>query len=289
MVNWTVVTPSFGQLDQLECCIASVADQEGVGVEHFVQDGGTMGFDAFALKMAEKWPNRPGYQRIMISEKDRGMYDAINRGLAKARGSFCAYLNCDEQYLPDTLKKVSRAFQSYPEVDLFFGDTLVLDERGNARCWRKVLVPLVNHTWTCHFSAFTAAMFFRKGLWLNGPQFDITYRAAADAVWYLEARRHGARAAALGFFTSTFMETGGNLGLQRIALEERKRLNRTAPWWVGGTWFLWFAIHRIQRWSRGAWRRRHLAYSVYRLGRVGRTPFQAENIPGLWPGRWHKT
>ena len=86
-MDFTIVTPSFRQLEQLSCCIASIADQEGVSVEHIVQDGGTEGFGDFAKKMAERWPDRPGYNRTMVSEKDGGMYDAINRGFEKAKGS----------------------------------------------------------------------------------------------------------------------------------------------------------------------------------------------------------
>ena len=125
-MDFTIVTPSFRQLEQLGCCIASIAAQEGVSVEHIVQDGGTEGFGDFAKRMAEQWPDRPSYRRIMVSEKDEGMYDAINRGFKKAKGSICAYLNCDEQYLPGTLKRVAEAFRANPDVDLFFGDALLL-------------------------------------------------------------------------------------------------------------------------------------------------------------------
>jgi dephospho-CoA kinase len=57
-MDFTIITPSFGQLDHLACCIASVADQEGVEVEHIVQDGGTMGFREFSSQMAKQWPDR---------------------------------------------------------------------------------------------------------------------------------------------------------------------------------------------------------------------------------------
>ena len=81
-MDFTIVTPSYRQLEQLGCCIASIADQEGVSVEHIVQDGGTEGFGDFAKKMAERWPDRSGYQRIMVSEKDGGMGDIYNRSLS---------------------------------------------------------------------------------------------------------------------------------------------------------------------------------------------------------------
>jgi len=277
--------PSFRQLEQLGCCIASIADQEGVSVEHIVQDGGTEGFGGFAKLMAERWPDRPGYQRTMVSEKDGGMYDAINRGLAKAKGSICAYLNCDEQYLPGTLKRVAEAFQLNPQVDLFFGDALVIDEKGYARCWRKVLVPLVAHTWTCHFSSFTAAMFFRRRLLDQGIQFDTSYRAAADAAWYLEARRQAAKAKTLGFVTSTFMETGENLGMTPTAENERERLTQTAPFWIRVFRPGWSLIHRARRFLAGAHLPKSFIYEVFSKNEFTRQKFSAENLRATWPGR----
>jgi len=287
-VDFTIVTPSFRQLEQLGCCIASIADQEGVSVEHIVQDGGTEGFAEFAKKTAKLFPDRAGYRRIMTSEKDEGMYDAINRGLEKAQGSICAYLNCDEQYLPGALKKVAEKCRAHPEADLFFGDALVLDVTGNARCWRKVLVPLVAHTWTCHFAAFTAAMFFRRRILEPGLRFDASYRAAADAAWYLQARARGVRARALGTVTSVFLETGKNLGLSPTAMEERRRLNLTAPPWMAATRWIWPAVHRLRRWLAGSLCPRRFNYAVYLPGRFTRTTLRSNFIPGIWPGRWHR-
>lgn len=287
-MDFTIVTPSFGQLEQLECCIASVADQEGVDVEHVVQDGGTEGFAEFAERMAQRWPDRPGYRRVMISEKDKGMYDAINRGFEKARGSLCAYLNCDEQYLPDTLKKVAEAFRFNPQVDLFFGDALVIDEKGKARCWRKVLVPLVAHTWTCHFSAFTAAMFFRRRLLDGGIRFDTNYRAAADASWYLEARRRKAGAASLGFLTSTFVDSGENLGMTETAQKERKQLTRAAPFWMQILRPWWLLAHRMRRCLAGAHLSRNISYKIFTPSSDSRCQFPSAKIRATWPGRFWK-
>jgi len=213
------------------------------------------------------------------------MYNAINRGFEKAKGSICAYLNCDEQYLPDTLKKVAEAFRSNPQVDLFFGDALVIDEKGNARCWRKVLVPLVGHTWTCHFSAFTAAMFFRRHLLDDGIRFDTSYRAAADAAWYLEARRRKAETGSLGFVTSTFIDSGENLGMTDAAHKERKRLTQTAPFPVRVFRPGWLLLHRARRFLVGAHRPRSFTYKIFSFPSTERSEFSAPSLRATWPGR----
>ena len=126
-MDFTIVTPSYGQLEHLECCIASVADQEGVSIEHIVQDGGTARFNEFADTMSKRWADRPNYRRVMISENDSGMYDAINKGLKKGTGRICAYLNCDEQYLAGALAKVLDEFKKQSAIDILYGGFLVVD------------------------------------------------------------------------------------------------------------------------------------------------------------------
>ena len=109
-VDLTTITPSFKQLDYLGCCIASVADQEGVTVEHIVQDAGSPGIEEFAEEMGarllrmyggEKVTNLEkcellhirtahGYTLRIFKEKDEGMYDAINKGIEKEKVLFAA-------------------------------------------------------------------------------------------------------------------------------------------------------------------------------------------------------
>ena len=122
----SVITPSYGQLDWLRLCAASVADQEGIDVEHIVQDGGTDG-----ISEAQIQPARGAECQLRLYvEQDKGMYDAINRGLRRSEGEICAYLNCDEQYLPGALAQVTAAFGRSPKTDVLFAGSLVVDGRG---------------------------------------------------------------------------------------------------------------------------------------------------------------
>ena len=284
-MDFTIVTPSFRQLDQLGCCISSVADQEGVSVEHIVKDGGTEGFEEFAKKMAKRWPDRATYRRVMISDSDRGMYDAINRGLKKATGGICAYLNCDEQYLPGVLKRVLHRFNQSLETDLFLGNVVVVDSQGEPICHRKMIRPGLAHTWTCHFAALTAGIFFRRKVIDQGMCFDTSYRAVADADWFVRILRSGLRVGILGSATSTFMEAGNNLGLSATALAERERLTCSAPgWmrWLRPWWVLW---HRIRRLAAGAQITDDLTYEIYLPDRPYRKSVLAKKLRTTWPGR----
>ena len=284
-MDFTIITPSFGQLDHLACCIASVADQAGVEVEHIVQDGGTKGFADFAKQMAQQWPNRNGYQRIMVSEQDGGMYDAINRGLKRAKGKVCAYLNCDEQYLPGVLPMIWASFQNNPSVDVVLGDVIVVGTDGEAVCHRKMVKPGLAHTWTCHFGALTAGIFFREKLVNEGLLFDTSFRAASDAEWFVRVLQSGKKVQPLRRPTSTFMESGENLGLSLTAKEERARLDASAPLYFKALRPVWVLAHRVRRLWSGAHRSEDVAYEVYLPKSDKRKAFYAKRLRTTWPKR----
>ena len=284
-MDFTIITPSFGQLDHLACCIASVADQEGVEVEHIVQDGGTKGFADFAKQMAQQWPNRNGYQRIMVSEQDGGMYDAINRGLKRAKGKVCAYLNCDEQYLPGVLSMIWASFQNNPSVDVVLGDVIVVGTDGEAVCHRKMVKPGLAHTWTCHFGALTAGIFFREKLVNEGLLFDTSFRAASDAEWFVRVLQSGKKVQPLRRPTSTFMESGENLGLSLTAKEERARLDASAPLYFKALRPVWVLAHRVRRLWSGAHRSEDVSYGIYLPKQPARKVFNAKRLRTTWPGR----
>ena len=284
-MDFTIITPSFGQLDHLACCIASVADQEGVEVEHIVQDGGTKGFADFAKQMAQQWPNRNGYQRIMVSEQDGGMYDAINRGLKRAKGKVCAYLNCDEQYLPGVLPMIWAAFQKNPSVEVVLGDVIIVGTDGEAICHRKMVKPGLAHTWTCHFGALTAGIFFREKLVNEGLLFDTSYRVASDAEWFVRVLQSGKKVQPLRKTTSTFMESGENLGLSSAAKEERARLDNSAPPYFKVLRPVWVLAHRARRLWSGAHRSEDVSYGIYLPKQSGRKAFTAKRLRTTWPGR----
>ena len=132
----SIVTPSFRNSDWLKLCVASVADQAGVEVEHIVQD-------AQSDDGTQEWLARDRRVQAYF-EKDQGMYDAINRGWRRAKGEILAYLNCDEQYLPGALRAVEEFFRRRPQTDVVFADTVVVDKQGQFICCRKSLVPWKN-------------------------------------------------------------------------------------------------------------------------------------------------
>ena len=260
----------------MKLCIASVADQ-GVEVEHIVQDAGS---DDGTLD----WLTADKRVKAFV-EKDRGMYDAINRGLERANGEILAYLNCDEQYLPNTLKAVEQHFREHSEVDVVFGDVVLTDAKGEYLAHRKMLPPLLYHTWVCQLSTLSCGMFFRSRLVKEkGMLFDAGLRDAGDAEWMIRVLRQGTRMGVLKQFTSVFAFTGANMSASANATRERRELAALAPAWA--RWFRAGIVlhHRLRRLVGGMYSQSPFSYEVFTLAEPQRRRVVKVDRPRVgWP------
>ena len=271
-MDFTIVTPSHRQLDWLACCIASVADQEGVTVEHIVQDAGTEGFAEFAERMRKRWPDREGYRRVMISETDAGMYDAINKGLKRGSGRICAYLNCDEQYLPGALVKVKEGFAKHSEAEILYGGFLVVNEQGRLVTAQRPVRMFWPHVATSHLANFTCATFFRRAM-LERDQawFDPSYRACGDAVWTVARLKARTPSWLLRQFVAVFAERAHSQGLSKIGSQESFQLKVLQPQWIRALGWLWKVIHRGRKFFSGQY------FPAYVSSQIFLYPLQRES------------
>ncbi len=255
-MRFSIITPSFRGGRWLKLCIASVADQ-AVEHEHLIQDAGS---DDGTLDWL------PTDSRVeAFVEKDRGMYDAVNRGYRRARGEFLAYLNCDEQYLPGALASVAACFQRRPEVDVLFGHCLVVDGAGGYLCERRSLTPQLLHTWTASNLAFLTAVTFLRRRVLDTHQlwFNADYRDAGDQDWALRLVKAGLKTAVVPEFLSIFTETGANMNLGANARRERQEFHATAPRWARLLSPAALIHFRWRRWRAGHYRCTPHDYAIY--------------------------
>jgi glycosyltransferase involved in cell wall biosynthesis len=275
---FSIITPSFRSSAWLKLCIASIADQE-VELEHIVQDSlsddGTLDW-LLSDQRVKAFP-----------EKDAGMYDAVNRGLKKSKGEILAYLNCDEQYLPGTLKAVADYFKQHPEVDVVFADSLVVDGKGECLCYRKVQVPFKYHTHVCHLQTFTCSTFFRRKIIDDlGLFFDTKWRDVGDADWVLRLMAANVRMGILRRFTSAFTDTGANMNLSANAKREEILLHGSAPALAQRLKLLLVWQHRLRRLFGGIYRQEPFDYSIYTLASPDkRVNFHVEHPSFVWKSR----
>lgn len=278
-MNFSIVTPSFRNSKWLRLCIASVADQEGVTLEHIVQD-------SCSDDGTQDW--LPYDKRVKaFIEKDKGMYDAVNRGYARAQGDILTYLNCDEQYLPGALKSIRDYFNTHPEVDVVLSDTIVVDTNGDYICHRPSLVPLKNHMWI-RFSVLTCAVYIRRRIVHDfGLYFDTKWRDLGDMFWLLELAKRGVRMGVLRRFTSVFTETGENMNLKPNALREKAEKIGMTPGWVKALSPAIINYHRFRMLASGTYFQKPFDYSLYTFASPNQRVVRHVSQPtALWRGRY---
>jgi glycosyltransferase involved in cell wall biosynthesis len=119
----TIITPSYNQGHYIEQTITSVLDQGYPNLEYIIIDGGSTDNSVEVIKKYEK------HLSFWVSEKDRGQSHAINKGFARATGEVINWLNSDDYYEKDALRKVADAFCN-PDINVYCGRSRVFGQ-GN--------------------------------------------------------------------------------------------------------------------------------------------------------------
>jgi glycosyltransferase involved in cell wall biosynthesis len=278
MMDFSIITPSFRNSQWLRLCIASIADQQGIQVEHIVQD-------SCSDDGTQDWlPNDSRVQAFI--EKDKGMYDAVNRGFQRSKGKLLAYLNCDEQYLPGALKSIHDYFAANPKVDVVLSDTIVTNPAGDYTCHRYAVTPLKHQMWV-RFPALTCSLFVRRRVVEElGIHFDTRWRDLGDWFWVMEMVQRGLRIGVLPRFTSIFTDTGENMNLKPNAQREKVEKWQMAPSWVKLLKLPIMIHYRLRLAARGSLFQKPFDYALYTLAspdqRVAR---HASKPTSFWPGR----
>jgi glycosyltransferase involved in cell wall biosynthesis len=271
----SIVTPSYNQLAYLKLCVASVTDQESVEVDHIVQDAGS----GDELK---EWVRAQSTVRLFV-EKDEGMYDAINRGWQRATGEICGHLNCDEQYLPGTLAKVAHFFAAHPEVEVLFGDVVLIDEHGTPLAYRRSILPSKMHLRLAHLNAPTCATFFRRELLDRGFYFDSQWKVIGDAVRMETLLNAKVKMALLPEPLAVFALTGENLSDTPMAKAEKQRLQGVDSAWKSFLKIFAIGTHRLRKFLAGAYRSRIVSVSIYTTDSPDKRRQFTRSVGSFWP------
>lgn len=171
----SIITVVLNAADTIEDTLRSVAAQRYPAIEHIVVDGGST--DG-TLEIIERHRDRIA---ALVIEPDRGIYDAMNKGIAAATGEIVGMLNADDVYVDEhVLEKVARAF-SDPAVDVCHADLVYVDRADLdkiIRYWksRPYTAGLFEKGWLPAHPTF----FVRRALYRRYGGFDLNYRFQAD-------------------------------------------------------------------------------------------------------------
>ncbi len=276
-MNFTLITPARNARMFLPLCVASVADQRSgkVSLEHLIIDGASSdgSVDWLQKQTGLAW----------ISEPDAGMYDALNKGFARATGEILAWLNADEQYLSGTLEKVRAAFERHPEADIVYGDTLVVNAENRLICVRKGEPFRKMYLLNDCLHVLTCGIFFRRRIWDDGFRFNSALRCAGENDFFLRVLQAGAKTKYLPEFLAAFTVTGRNLGVTEQARTELARLRVNRPAWMKAAKPLITFFRRLEKGRNGAYRMpSELRYELYEGDRGSRQKYTATSVSYRW-------
>jgi glycosyltransferase involved in cell wall biosynthesis len=208
----SVITVVYNNVKDIERTMLSVLTQTYLNIEYIIVDGkSTDG----TLKIINRYRNAVSR---FFSEKDEGIYDAMNKGLAAANGDYVLFMNSgDEFYEQDTVEKV---FASAPNADIYYGETEMINEEGESLGRRRHQTP-EQFTWQSFkygMNVSHQAIYIRTALTVP---FDRRYRLSADIDWIIRCASHANKIVNVNRYVAKYLVGGMSKTKHRESLMER--------------------------------------------------------------------
>lgn len=182
-MDFTIITPSLNYGRFLGDCLASVAGQQGVTLEHLVLDGGSTD-DSEEIAA--------GFSHVTWSqEADKGMSDAINKGFNRASGKWVMWLNADDRLKPGVLAELLPKLEK-SRADVIYGDWDFIDLTGNFL--RPIKLPRWSRFVHIHHHCLigSTAAFYRNATVIRpGHRLREDFRYVMDGEFYARLDREG--------------------------------------------------------------------------------------------------
>lgn len=170
----SIVTPSYNQARFIEGTIQSVLSQDYSQIEYLLVDGGST--DS-TVDIIRRYEDRLTW---WVSEKDRGQTDAINKGLARAKGDILAWINSDDTYEPGAVSAAVQFLKEHPEVGMVYGDCNYINETGEVIGRFRSRQTSYRRIRQGYNHIPQQTMFFRADLWKQVGPLDPSFHFAMD-------------------------------------------------------------------------------------------------------------
>ena len=226
--KFSIITVTFNAGKVLEDTIQSVVFQTYRNVEYIIVDGGSTDN---TLEIAGKYHDRISK---VISEPDKGLYDAMNKGIRLATGDYLCFLNAgDELHENETLQKMVHTLKGKELPDVIYGETAIVDEEGHFLHMRRLSTP-ERLNWksfkqgmlVCH-----QAFFARRELATN-EWYDLRYRFSADFDWCIRIMKKAKCLHNTRLTIIDYLNEGMTTRNHKASLKERFRIMAKHYGWI---------------------------------------------------------
>ena len=236
MIAITYVTITYNAADVLQRTLDSVLQQDYPHIVHLIIDGASTDDTLLLANRYVEWSNAAdnGHTVHVTSEPDKGIYDAMNKGLRSLDGDYVCFLNAGDS-LPatDTTSRiVAKVGQSECLPAVLYGDTDIVDGQGRFLHHRR-LSPPEQLTWrsfrhgmlVCH-----QAFYARTDFAIDNP-YDLRYHYSADVDWCIRVMKSAEQEHVpllnLNMVVANYLEEGATTRHHRASLLERFRVMRS--------------------------------------------------------------
>ncbi len=208
----SIITIVYNNVRDIERTMLSVLNQSYAHIEYIVVDGAS---SDGTLKVIQRYQDRLSN---LVSEKDAGIYDAMNKGLALANGDYVLFMNSgDELYASDTVENV---FSTAPDADIYYGETEMYNEAWQSIGKRRHSVP-EKFTWKSFRFGMTIshqAIYIRRTL---TEPYDRQYELSADIDWILTAAKKAKTSVKVSGYVAKYLVGGMSKKRHQQSLKER--------------------------------------------------------------------
>lgn len=218
-LKFTVVTVVFNAADVIKKTMDSVLNQEYAPYEYLIFDGNSTDntmevVDGYKAAFEEK-----GVLFRVVSEKDTGIYNAMNKGIRAATGDFISFLNAGDWYEPDALKNINDFYAEEP-FELTYGGLHYIQPDGSVidKMSKLDRFPISSRHWN-HPSMFLKREIYQKYF------FNEQFRAYADFDLYLKLRKDGTKIRVIDKVITNFVADGvsTNTSLKKVLKRSKEK------------------------------------------------------------------
>ncbi len=206
----SVITVVYNDVNNIEATIISVINQADINLEYIIIDGGSTDGTVDIIK---KYQNHISFY---VSEKDLGIYDAMNKGVTFVSGKWVSFMNSGDRFYNSSTVYDTMTLNNDPSIDILYGNTQVIYPDKQKFSKTKALSSIKFGSVFCHQSVFVNAVLLKSNL------FNINNKISADFEFFYDAYKCKKKFKHLDIVVSS-ISAGG--------ISDTKRVSTVIGWW----------------------------------------------------------